>query len=588
MTTPSISEYLVTLGKQVKNQQKLLSYYDELYEFYNDKLPDNKFIYYLDENPYTKPAGRMPAETLDFFGANPFDLNLLTPYIRIYKVFKKTGKRVEIPFENRMDFDSFKDPVKYLNGETNFVSERFMGPVVGLENLTVNFNGLGGRGADPATLHVVTVNLTLKFQDVKMLFKNLSPTDRVSYKDIFAQPSGASYSINIVIGNEAPEGMGNLEKFTKKTLNLNLVPNAARTDITYEKNGSAAVSTTLFGSAQSLSLDINLLNSKYYQNIKKEKNMLLIQDEKKYSEEDYLKKVSELDKLKSLIETDKNEKTKPDNKSKSAKPDEKPVGGVANLKRVRKLEREVKKMQRKVQLAKTVGSTPAAFPFISVLYEVGKIYYIELDNKMYKDYITKIAGSEPVDVSNVEVVPKNDPKLKQDDKDIVAQIEASSTGDKVDFSGASLRIQTFNSEEGDSSKFEKVKYFYFGDLLDIILNSQNGGGIGQDLDALGTEAYKLLLGTVLFLKNSETKKIYNIANVPISLDMFLFEINKFIVNTKSKKLNLRYFISSFMKTFFDLVILSSEKQKTGKDQQYYNGKLVLLLMPMLLRRRLNL
>ena len=131
----SISDYIIAQGKQVKNQQKLLSYYGELYEFYSDKLPDNKYIYYLDENPYTEPFSTIPPEVFDFFSIGARKLNMLTPYVRIFKKFKDQKKKVhklEFPFENKTDFEAFEDPTGYIGGQTAFVSERFMGPVAGL------------------------------------------------------------------------------------------------------------------------------------------------------------------------------------------------------------------------------------------------------------------------------------------------------------------------------------------------------------------------------------------------------------------------------------------------------------------------
>ena len=52
----TLSKYISSLGSLVKNQHKLLGYNNELYEFYNDKRPDNKYTYHLDENTYSKPA----------------------------------------------------------------------------------------------------------------------------------------------------------------------------------------------------------------------------------------------------------------------------------------------------------------------------------------------------------------------------------------------------------------------------------------------------------------------------------------------------------------------------------------------------
>ena len=92
MALPSASEYIVSLGSAAKNHQQLLGYYNELYEFYGDKKPDNKYIYYLDENPYTAPAKTTGPETLKFFESKPLELSLLTPSIKIWR------KKASIPF----------------------------------------------------------------------------------------------------------------------------------------------------------------------------------------------------------------------------------------------------------------------------------------------------------------------------------------------------------------------------------------------------------------------------------------------------------------------------------------------------------
>jgi hypothetical protein len=136
-----MSKYIASLGTNIQNHQKFLGYYKELYEFYKDQMPDNKYIYYLDENPFKAPAVATTSEVFKFFSATPLQLSLLTPSIQIYKVFqtKKAEKKVVIPFENRMDFESFKDPLSYIGGDPPFISERFMGPVVGLKNLNISY-----------------------------------------------------------------------------------------------------------------------------------------------------------------------------------------------------------------------------------------------------------------------------------------------------------------------------------------------------------------------------------------------------------------------------------------------------------------
>ena len=564
MADVTITDYIKILGKQAKNQQKLLSYYGELYEFYNDKLPKNKYIYYLEENPYTEPFSTLSPNTHDFFSMGSKKLSMLTPYIRIFKKFKgKKGKKIEIPFENRTNFDSFDDPVGYVGGATDFTSERFMGPVAGLSSLTISYKGVGGKGAIPRTTHVVTAELTMSLQDVKLLFKNWDTEESVKYKDIFAFPGKRSYYIIFELGYNVPDNFDSgLTRLATSKLVLNMSPNGAKTSITYNIDGSAQLTTQLDGWAENIAEEVNLLNPKYFKQVRQSKNMLLIDNEEDFSVDKYEKQIGNLESLKEAATLKEQQQINQKN------PPPKPSSKESTTSGSKTIQKKLDLLRRHVQLAKNAGAVPPVFSFIAALYEAGKIYYIELDNERYQDYIKKIAGDIPIDVSKINVVPKRKQKLRLEPEDFLKK-----TKDKTDYHAGTLRIRSFNREEASTSKFERVKFFYFGDLINVILNDRRGGGAGQDLDALGSDDFRLLLGPTVWVKNANLRKIYNIANTPISLDMFLFELNKEIYSRNRKSLSMREFFSIFMKRFFDTVVLSAEKEKTGKDQQRYTGKI---------------
>lgn len=571
----TLSKYISSLGSLVKNQQKLLGYHRKLYEFYNDKRPDNKYIYYLDENPYSKPATSTTEEVIDFFAADPFKLNFLQPSIRIFKVFRdKKKKRIEFPLDNFTDFGSFEDPVDFIGGETDFITDRFMGPQVGLKGLNVSFKGLsGGKGATPATLHSVIVGIQMEFQDVKMLFKNLHDEENIKYKDIFASPGRSSrYRIVIEVGFNAPDNLDmDLESLTKKKMTLSLYPIGAKTDITYNQDGSATLQTTLEGFAETVGQSYNMLDPKYYKNIRKSSNMRVIENEEEYSLEELTSKQGTLDGLikeKALFkkQTDAGFAPPPNFKDSTGK--------------IELLTKEVEALRKKAQIAREAGSIPPVFSFVSVLFSLGKVYYFDMENKVYKKYIQKIAQGEEVDVQELRIVPDEKKSQKLKPENIMAKVGLNApVSDSVVFTAGDFEIKRFSLDDdtSTSSKYDKVKFFYFGDLLNIILNNQSGGGMGQDLDAEGDGAFKLLLGPTVFIKNKSTKKIYNIANTPISLDMFLFELNRMIISRNLKTYSLRAFLSQFMKKFFDLQVLGGEKEKTGKDVQYFEGGQILTL-----------
>lgn len=158
------------------------------------------------------------------------------------------------------------------------------------------------------------------------------------------------------------------------------------------------------------------------------------------------------------------------------------------------------------------------------------IYYFELDNEVYKNYIQKIAAGEPVDVSNLTLIPKRNKKLRLNGRDA---LNKSTT--RSEYFANTLKIKKLNSDEPDSSNLEKIKFFYFGDLVNAIFNNNNDTGVGQDLDRLGKNATRYLFGNITWIKDENTKIAYNILNTPISLDMFLFELNREIYQYNKKE-----------------------------------------------------
>lgn len=137
----------------------------------------------------------MSPQTSKFLELRPDELTLLTPYVRLYKKFKSKRnakiKIFEFPFENKTDFSSFEDPQRYLNNDMPFVTPRFNGPIAYIEALSINYDGVGQKGASVEDSNAVTVGLKIFLQDAKMLFKNWGSVDnQIQYKDLFANSSG--------------------------------------------------------------------------------------------------------------------------------------------------------------------------------------------------------------------------------------------------------------------------------------------------------------------------------------------------------------------------------------------------------------
>lgn len=567
MAPPTLSKYIIKQGQQLKNLQKLLGYYGELYQYYSEiGLPDNKYVYFLEENIFKEPFTTLSPQTSKFLELRPDELTLLTPYVRLYKKFKSKRnakiKIFEFPFENKTDFSSFEDPQRYLNNDMPFVTPRFNGPIAYIEALSINYDGVGQKGASVEDSNAVTVGLKIFLQDAKMLFKNWGSVDnQIQYKDLFANSSGNNqYEILIELGYNAPDGYDKLNDLASRKLLLSVEPLSPTTNLDYDESGQLSLGVTLRGRSGFIGEGINVLDSRYYKQVKKRNNMIVLDDEERVSVEQYEKELDQ------LID-EKNDTVKKLKNSANASSLQDVKDKKSLIDKEENLQKKIQLRTKLISLAKNTGASPESFSFITALYEAGLIYYFELDNEVYKNYIQKIAAGEPVDVSNLTLIPKRNKKLRLNGRDA---LNKSTT--RSEYFANTLKIKKLNSDEPDSSNLEKIKFFYFGDLVNAIFNNNNDTGVGQDLDRLGKNATRYLFGNITWIKDENTKIAYNILNTPISLDMFLFELNREIYQYNKKRMTLDEFFVTFMKRFFDTMVLSTEKQKSGKEEQFYSAK----------------
>ena len=560
-----LDQYIKAAALKVNNTQKLLSYYRELYQLYTDAgMPDNKFIYFLEENLYTEPLSTIPPEVYDFMSLKQDEINLLTGYVRMFKKLTLSDgqvKLLEFPFENKTDFRAFADPARYLNNDYPFATTRFMGPVAELKDISVSFVGAGAKGATVYDKNAVNVSFGLLLQDAKVLFKNWTDVDNeLQYKDLFASPFGSNrYEILFEIGyNVPPENpvsdFSKIKRVASRKALISLTPVASEASFDYREDGSLEIKSTLHGTFSDIQRVVNILDNKYYSKLKTKNNMPTLDETFTTSITDFYQLEESAPALKK--EAQRNAKQSP------GKVNE-PKKNIDITKNKEQIERE----RRLLQLANNVKTIPSVFPFIAALYEAGLIYYFEIDNDIYKDYITKIADGEPVDISEINFLPKKKKKLRLSPGDLLKR------NNKSDVNASTLNIKKLNDLRLDSSNTatEKVKFFYFGDLVEIMLNNQEGTGVGQDLDFFGKDDFKFLFGQIMWIKNNSKKVLYNILSTPISLDMFLHELNIEIFTKNKREMSLRFFFSVFMKRFFDNIINSTEKTKTGKEQQRYSG-----------------
>ena len=559
-----LDQYIKSTGLKVNNTQKLLSYYRELYQLYTDAgMPDNKYIYFLEENLYTNPFTTIAPEVYDFMSLKQDEINLLTSYVRVFKKFTTKNRKpriLEFPFENKTDFRSFLDPQRYMDNDFPFATTRFMGPVAEFKDVSIQFTGVGGKGATVGGEHNVDVSFSVVLQDAKLLFKNWTDKDNeLQYKDLFAQSFGGdgNYKIILELGyNPPPDNptvdYSKIRNISTRKVIVSLTPNAARSSYEFKDDGGMELKTTLHGTFEEVSNIINILDTKYYSKLKKKNNIPTL-------DETFTTSISNFYKLEENVPALKKEVKK--------KTKENPPKVNEKKKNETKTEEQIARDRRLLQLSNNIKAIPSVFPFIAALYEAGLIYYFEIDDEVYKNYINKIADGEPIDVTDVNIIPKKKAKLRLSPSDLLNRNASSDTN------ATTLKIKKLQDlkKENSNTGAEKVKFFYFGDLVEVMLNNQSGTGVGQDLDSYGKDEFKFLFGQIMWVKNSSTKVLYNILSTPISLDMFLHELNIDIFTKNKKQMSLHYFFSDFMKRFFDHMINSAEKTKTGKEQQRYSG-----------------
>ena len=564
MAAPTYSNYLKKQGSQIKNLQILLGYYGELYQFYSDKLPNNKYITLLEENLFKDGFSTMNPSVFDFIELLPQQLSLLKAYVRFYRVFNlKNGgtKEVEIPFENKTDLTSIQDPQGYIGTPFPFASERFNGPVALLNSINIREGGQSGRGTTAKNLDWATVDMTVQLQDAKLLFKNFGTNKYpVFYKDFFGgQTTSESRGITgsylkLELGYNVPDNVSaELKRIASVKTCYKLFPTGVASNLSYEESGGLAFSVSLGARFEIFNGDINILDPKYYKQVKKANNMLVLEDDKKLTEQSLDDTIDNF----SLVNNKTNVNKKVESSENSL---------IAN-------KEEIDQQRIKTQLAASTGAVLNVFSFLAALYEAGLIYYFEIDNDTYKNYIQKISKGEPVDVSTVSFLPKRKKKTKLDPLDSL-----NKNPNKESYFANTLNVKQFNTDDDEPTSYERIKFFYFGDLVNIMLNNAQGTGVGQDLDRLGGEKeFSYLFGNIAWIKNAKTKVIYNILNTPISLDMFTFFLNREIYQRNRQRMTLNEFFSVFMKKYFDVAVLSYEKSVSGEFQQAYVGKVSYIL-----------
>ena len=231
------------------------------------KISDHKYVRMLvDDNVGTA----INALTMDpglhkFVNAGSFDYSQLIPSIRIYKVFYRGDKEIEVqyPFNNFTDFSTFNEPQGLGLGFT----DAFRGPDAGIQSISYRMEG---TGRNPFSAAIVNVTTKFFFQDVKTLFKSLDTNaaaksagiDTFSYSDMIRYPASGGdgmrqYRIRLVLGwNASPslsesedQSLKDLATFAEKT-KVSLMLDLHEHSLDFREDGSVALEIKFHGAME--------------------------------------------------------------------------------------------------------------------------------------------------------------------------------------------------------------------------------------------------------------------------------------------------------------------------------------------------
>ena len=230
------------------------------------KIGDHKYVRMLaDDNVGTAVNSlTMDPGLQKFVNAGAFDYSQLVPSIRIFKVFYRGEKEIEIeyPFDNFTDFSTFNESHGLGIG-----TDVFRGPDAGLQSISYR---LEGAGRNPFSATIINVTAKFLFQDVKTLFKNLDTNaaaksagiNTFSYSDMIRYPASGGdgmrqYRIRMVLGwnaspslsDSADQSLKDLATFAEKS-KVSLILDLHEHNLDFRENGTVGMEIKFYGAME--------------------------------------------------------------------------------------------------------------------------------------------------------------------------------------------------------------------------------------------------------------------------------------------------------------------------------------------------
>ena len=230
------------------------------------KIGDHKYVRMLaDDNVGTAVNSlTMDPGLQKFVNAGAFDYSQLVPSIRIFKVFYRGEKEIEIeyPFDNFTDFSTFNE-----NHGLGMGTDAFRGPDAGLQSISYR---LEGAGRNPFSATIINVTAKFLFQDVKTLFKSLDTNaaaksagiNTFSYSDMIRYPASGGdgmrqYRIRLVLGwnaspslsDSADQSLKDLATFAEKS-KVSLILDLHEHNLDFRENGTVGMEIKFYGAME--------------------------------------------------------------------------------------------------------------------------------------------------------------------------------------------------------------------------------------------------------------------------------------------------------------------------------------------------
>tara|TARA_Y100000310_G_scaffold128970_1_gene128120 strand:+ start:4269 stop:6569 length:2301 start_codon:yes stop_codon:yes gene_type:complete len=112
-----------------------------------------------------------------------------------------------------------------------------------------------------------------------------------------------------------------------------------------------------------------------------------------------------------------------------------------------------------------------------------------------------------------------------------------------------------------------LKWFYFGDLIDVVLKYAYENASG-DLEA-SLKDIRFLLGPMIVKDKNNVRWSLNICDLPISLETFMVWFQEKVINVKTKK----FTVSGFLRNVFNSLIRGSYGPMARKEKEFKSPQL---------------